>query len=280
MKLVPFVATAICVALVVSAGPLIERSAAKAAAVAAPRTKPALTSHKATYRLSLVKAKPGDGVRAVRGTMTYVLSDQCEGYTIESNVSMDLAYADGNIQKVDQRYAAWEAKDGRSSTFSMQSLEDGETSKSYRGAIKLDADGSGTATYDSDKSETFTLSPGTLLSTSHTIALLEKAAAGERFFRGRVIDGSFDRGPFVITALISGGREARAVIEKGGELSAGRYWPMSLAYFPAASKDPTPEYEFGMDLLSSGISRSMVQDFGDFAVGFTLVDLEPLKPGC
>ncbi|MGE4062967.1 MAG: DUF1849 family protein [Rhodospirillaceae bacterium] len=280
MKLVRLLSSAAGVLLILSGALFTDINAAAAAAAVVPKARPALTGHKATYELSLLRTKPGEGVRAARGTMTYVLSDRCDGYTIESSIAMTLAYADGESQNIDQRYAGWEAKDGRSSSFSMQTLENGKASKIYRGTIALNADGSGTATYEADKPVTFDLAPGTMLSTAHTIALLENAAAGKKFFRGRVIDGAFDRGPFVITAMIAGGREAQAALAKGGQLSAGRYWPISLAYFPVASKDPTPEYELGMDMLSSGISRSMVQDFGDFSIGFKLIDLEPLKPDC
>lgn len=267
--------------LLVLAAASLRAPPALAAAAAPVAAKPGLTGHKATYQLRLVRTVSGESVRAARGTMIYTLSDRCDGYTIESDISMDLAYSDGNSQKVDQRYAAWEAKNGRYSSFSMQNREDGEATKSYRGTITLDADGSGTAVYESDKPTNYDLPPGTLLSTAHTLALLENAAAGNKFLSRHVIDGSFDRGPFLVTAVISRPRDGGAVIEKkGAPLTAGRFWPMNLAYFPTSSPSPTPEYELGMDLLSTGISRSMVQDFGAFSIGFELIDLEPVKPQC
>lgn len=271
-----------CAAVALSVAPQGERGSARAAAPAAvPKANASLTPHKATYVLTLLRTSPGEGVRVARGSMTYSLADRCDGYTIESNVTMNLSFADGNTQKVDQRYAAWEAKNGRFSSFTMQTLENGNPGKTYRGSIALGQDGSGNATFEGEKTQTFKLAPGTMLSTAHTLALLEQAAAGKTFFSGKVIDGSFDQGPFVVTASIAGARDGRATIAKeGAALSAGRYWPMSLAYFPASSKGYLPEYELGMDLLPSGISRSMTQDFGAFVIGFTLTDVEPLKPEC
>lgn len=273
---------AVCVAIVLGTAPQIGWNDAIAAAASLPKAKSGLTPHKATYQLSLLKTRPGDGVRSARGTMTYTVADRCDGYTIESNVAMTMSYADGASQKMDQRYAAWEDKGGRFSTFTMQTLEDGSPSKSYRGSINLEQDGSGTATYEGDKTSTFKLAPGTMLSTAHTIALLDHAAAGRKFFTSQVIDGSFDQGPFVVTAAIAGRRDGKAALDKDGmrEISAGRYWPMSLAYFPASSREAVPEYELGMDLMSSGISRAMTQDFGAFTIGFTLVEVEELKPEC
>ena len=280
MKFIRLVCTAVCVAVILSVAPQGDHSAAMAAAPLL-KAKATLTPHKATYVLSLLRTRSGEGVRVARGSMTYTLSDRCDGYTIESNVSMNLSFADGNAQKVDQRYAAWEAKDGSFSSFTMQTLENGSPGKSYRGSISLGQDGAGNATFEGDKTETFELAPGTMLSTAHTIALLEQAAAGKTFFSGKVIDGSFDQGPFVVTASIAGARDGRATLEKeSGAMSAGRYWPMSLAYFPASSKGYLPEYELGMELLPTGISRSMTQDFGTFIIGFTLTDLEPLKTEC
>ncbi len=282
MKIVRALSVAISVAVILGAAPQAGPNAAFAAATAVPKAKPTLMSHKATYRLTLLKTRPGDGVRSTRGTMTYTLADRCDGYTIESNVAMTMSYADGASQKMDQRYAAWEAKNGRSSTFTMQTLEDGAPSKSYRGSITLEQDGSGSAVYEGDKTETFKLAPGTMLSTAHTLALLEEAAAGKRFLSRQVIDGSFDQGPFVVSAAIASGRDGRPALDKDGmrEISGGRYWPMSLAYFPASSRETMPEYELVMDLMPSGISRAMTQDFGAFTIGFTLVEVEELKPEC
>lgn len=282
MKLVRILCASAVVGLALTAAPQSERSAAAAAAPAVAKSRPALASHKAIYELTLLKTRPGDGVRAARGNMVYTLADRCDGYTIESNIAMDLSFADGSTQKVDQRYASWEAKNGRFSSFTMHTLENGKPAKTYRGTITLKEDGSGTASYEADKTTTFDLAPGTLLSTAHTIALLESAAAGKKFFSSAVIDGSFDQGPFVVTAMIAGSRNANAVLQKEdpAAVSGGRYFPMSLAYFPASSTAPIPEYELGMQILPSGISRSMTQDFGAFTIGFKLIDLEAVKPEC
>jgi hypothetical protein len=284
VKLVRILCVGAFAGLVLSAAPQSERAAAAAPApaVLGAKTHQALVSHKAIYELTLLRTRPGEGVRAARGNMTYTLADRCDGYTIESNIGMELAFADGNTQKVDQRYASWEAKDGRFSSFTMHTLENGKPAKTYRGTITLKADGSGIASYEADKTTTFDLAPGTLLSTAHTIALLESAAEGKKFFSSAVIDGSFDQGPFVVTAAIARSRNANAMLQKEdpAAVSSGRYFPMSLAYFPASSTAPMPEYELGMQILPSGISRSMTQDFGAFTIGFKLIDLEAVKPEC
>ena len=222
-----------------------------------------------------------DGVRAAKGTMIYTLTDRCDGYTIESNLQMELAFANGTDNQIDQRYAAWEAKDGRSATFRMQVLENGSLTKTYQGNISLEEDGSGTATYETNKPHVFNLPKGTLLSTAHTLELIRRAAAGDKFVLRPVIDGSFEEGPFMISAVIAPARGAPAAATNAGPLADGKSWPMSLAYFPLSQGNETPQYEVNMNMLGSGVTRSMSQDFGAFTLGFDLVRVEPVSgPPC
>ncbi len=254
-----------------------------------------LVSHRAVYDMSLSKAtSQSDGVRAASGEMTYTLTDQCDGYTIETNLSLNLAFANGNENQVEQRYAAWESKDGRSSTFRFQVIENGSVAKSYHGNIQFKDDGTGTATYESGETQTFELPRGTLLSTAHTLQLLKSAAAREKFIGKMVIDGSFDQGPFWVTAAIAPAHEgalAQAKAKAGtdvlskdgklGSLAEGIYWPIGLAYFPVKSTQALPEYEITQNLLGTGVTHSMMQDFGGFTLAFKPLRVEPIKgPGC
>lgn len=256
-----------------------------APAVAAPPTlpiTPALESHRATYTLSLARLAKGDGVRAAKGGLTYALTDQCDGYTIESTLKLETAFASGIDEHIEQRFAAWEAKDGRQATFQMQNFEDGKLTKMYRGTVRLDESLKGTATYESDSTATFQLPAGTLLSTAHTLALLKSAAAGEQFVSRVVIDGSFESGPFRATAAIGPARDVAA--KKGAtipQLAKGALWPMEVAYFPLDAAKDLPDYEIDMQMLSNGVTRSMTQDFGNFAIGFELTNVESLPtPVC
>lgn len=269
---------------------LLLATGAWAASPALSASKPApdkaavdLLSHRAIYDMSLIKVSQSDGVRAATGTMIYTLTDRCDGYTIETNLSLNLAFANGNENQIEQKYVAWEAKDGRSSTFRFQVLENGKLSKAYHGTVKFREDGTGTATYEAENVSIFDLTRGTLLSTGHTLALLKSATANEQFMSKLVIDGSFDEGPFWITAAIAPSQKGGVVPVKGapGLLSEGRYWPIGMAYFPATSVQPIPEYEISQNLLGTGITRSMVQDFGGFTLAFNPVRMEPVTaPPC
>ena len=254
---------------------------ARAAAPVAPSlassalASSSLASHRAVYDLSLTKAMQSDGVRAAKGTMVYTITDRCDGYTIESNLQMELAFASGIDNQIDQRFASWEAKDGRTASFRMQVLENGTLSKSYIGNVALDADGSGTVTYETDAIQKFKLPKGTLLSTGHTLALIKAAAAGEKFFVRPVIDGSFEEGPFTISVAIAAPRGGPV---KDGDLATGAAWPVSMAYFHFSTDNESPDYELNMSILPSGVARAMSQDFGKFTLGFDLVRAEAVTP--
>jgi hypothetical protein len=252
-------------------------STACAAAPAVP-TVQGLASHRAIYDLSLTRAAQSEGVRSAKGTMIYSVTDRCDGYTVESNLQMELAFASGIDNQIDQRYAAWEAKDGRAASFRMQVLENGTLSKSYRGNVALEADGSGTVTYETDSIQTFKLPKGTLLSTGHTLALIKAAASGEKFFVRPVIDGSFEEGPFMVSAVIA---PAHGGATKAGDLATGQAWPVSLAYFAFGTDNEAPSYELNMNILATGVARNLSQDFGKFTLGFDLVRAEPIAaPPC
>lgn len=270
-----------------AAGPAVTTAqGARTAEKAGDRPGVHLTSHRAIYDMSLIKVSNSDGVRAASGTMTYTLTDRCDGYTIETNLSLILAFANGNENQIEQRYAAWEAKDGRSSTFRFQVVENGNVAKAYHGNIQFKQDGTGTATYDAGEAVTFDLPRGTLLSTAHTLELLKSAAAREKFLSKLVIDGSFDDGPFLVTAAIAGAHEGNISPAKAGEdqlgtLGQGPYWPIGMAYFPVKSDQTMPEYEITQNLMGSGITHSMVQDFGGFTLAFKPVRMEPISaPPC
>jgi len=235
-----------------------------------------LEPHRAAYDLSLARAGQRDGVRAARGNMVYTLTDRCDGYTVESVLKMNLAFSSGISNDVEQYFAGWEAKDGRSASFRMQVVENGDISDSYRGTISLNDDGTGTATYDTGgQTVNYDLPKGTMLSTAHIADVLRRAKAGEKFISRTVIDGVFDTGPYRITAVVGPERpDDRRKPE--ADLAQGQYLPVGLAYFPLSSKQDTPEYEIAIKMLPNGVARNMRQDFGDFVLAFELARVEPM----
>jgi hypothetical protein len=272
---------------IVGAAAMLLATAARAQPIGAVPIAPpappaiALASHRAVYDVSLVRASQRDGVRGARGTMTYALTDRCDGYTIESQMHLDMGLANGADSELDQRYAAWEAKDNRSATFRMLVRENGHVKDSYHGTVTLDGAGAGRAVYSGDQDVTYDLPAGTLLSTAHLAALLQAAARGETFVNRPVIDGSFDDGPYRVGGVIGPSKRARVPAGGAADLAAGPAWPLALAYFQLDSDQDTPDYELVMNVGANGVARHLVQDFGGFTLAFELLSAEPLAgPPC
>ena len=58
-------------------------------------------------------------------------------------------------------------------------------------------------------------------------------------------------------------------------------WGVRFAFFAADDQGAQPEYELALDLLGNGVARSMLLDYGDFAVDARLIQLQALpRPKC
>jgi|GEM_PF-3411984 len=245
---------------------------------------PALASYAATYDISLVKATQLEGLRAASGKMNYALIDRCDGFTIETDVSIDLAFSNGLSNNVRKRYAGWEAKDGRRSTFRMQVTENGEPEDAYTGSVELGADGSGRAVYTGAETTAFDLPRGTILSSMQLRELIDAGRRAAPFVAQSVMDGAFEDGPYRTTGFIAPARTTAPVTEESPDNAAklldGPYWPVTLAYFPIGGQAEVPDYELNFQLLSNGVIRSMTQDYGAYVLLMRLASISPREGGC
>jgi hypothetical protein len=240
--------------------------------------------HRALYSMSLGSAKSGSNVVAASGSMVFEWGDTCDGWTIEQRYRLRLQYAESDEVEIASSYITWESKDGLRYRFNERKLKNGDVEEEVRGEAKLDGPGKGgVAEFSRPKRSRMDLAPGVIFPTSHTLEIIERAAAGEQFMAKNVFDGTGEENAVEITAVIGAGQEASA--GNGGEIKSPLLerpsWRVRLAFFPAGSSDERPDYELGMRLHDNGISRDMVLDYGDFAVKARLDKLEGLpKPGC
>jgi len=98
-----------------------------------------------------------------------------------------------------------------------------------------------------------------------------------------VFDGARLDGAFQVNAVI-GRMRPNAGPPVRGDVGLLRQpsWSVRLAFFAAGDQgSANPEYELTLDLLANGVARSMVLDYGDFAVDARLVQLQALpRPRC
>jgi len=260
-------------------------AAALLAVVSTAAAEPVIQSHRATYRIALVRATQQEGMRGADGTLAFTLIDRCAGYTVESRMEADYAFSNGLTNQVRQVFAGWEAKDRRSASFRMQTTENDSLEDSYRGRVDLDAEGRGTVVYEGSTRAHYDLPAGTLLSTGQIQELLRLAAAGERFFSHVVIDGAFIEGPYRVTGVIGSergiGEQERKELAAIGRSEAGTYWPVTMAYFPITGAAETPDYEITLHLLGDGVVARMIQDFGAYALAFEPTSIRKIsESGC
>ena len=56
---------------------------------------------------------------------------------------------------------------------------------------------------------------------------------------------------------------------------------MRFAFFANGDQGAQPEYEMALDLLANGVARSMLLDYGDFAVDARLIQIQAVpRPKC
>jgi len=259
-----------------------------ASPVAGQAELPPMVSHMATYTLSLSRAAQLEGVRAASGKMTYTLIDRCDGYTIESDVDVNLSFSNGSSSQILKRYAGWESKDGRKATFRMQVYDNGELEDVYTGTVDLNEEGAGRAVYNGIETTAFDLPSGTMLSVAQLRALMRAGENAQAYIVQSVMDGAFEEGPYRVTGYVAPARSLATAGDDGLSITASSdarlitstYWPVSLAYFPLEKEADVPAYEVNLQLLPNGIIRAMTQDYGSYTLALDLTGLAARTGGC
>jgi hypothetical protein len=234
---------------------------------AADRIQP----HRAVYEAKLLRTTSNSEVIAVEGRMAFEWRDDCEGWGVDQIYLLSFSYASGVGVDIRSSYNTWEAKDGSRYTAKVDRDRAGE-----KEIFSVEAS-VGEARFRGDREDVFTLKPGTLFPTSHTLALLDRAEEGPRFFSVHVFDGSEVEPASLISAVVGKAQNSPPPIEH--EAALEKYWPMQLAFFKADQQESVPDFEMRIDLQANGVARELVIDYGDFTVAMTLKDLELLDAG-
>ncbi|MBI2584950.1 MAG: DUF1849 family protein, partial [Rhodospirillales bacterium] len=163
-----------------------------------------LVPHQALYRMSLKTARNGSGVIGAAGTMRYRVVETCEAWAVDTNIRLEIDYAEGEDVAITWSFAGVESKDGLAYRFRMRHSRGGQVVESLKGEARLDGPGlGGEAKFDEPSGETIRLAPGTLFPTRPLAALIAAAEAGKRFFPRAVFDGASLDNPYQIAATIT-----------------------------------------------------------------------------
>ncbi|MFD1627743.1 cell envelope integrity EipB family protein [Azospirillum griseum] len=237
--------------------------------------------HRAIYAMSLLSARNSSKVSDVRGRMMFEWADACDGWTTEQRFQLRFVYSEGDEMAMNTNYTTWEAKDGSRYRFNVRKVINGEVDDDVRGEANLPANGgSGTAHFTKPEPQEIDLPAGAMFPTAHTLAILDHARRGERFFSRVIFDGADAEGATEVSTVIGQPGPAKGAA-KDTLLRDATTWPVRMAFFPSHSESAQPDYEMSLRLLQNGIAESMQIDYGDFTVNAILEKIEALpRSGC
>ena len=242
--------------------------------------------HRATYEMKLSGSRSSSGISEVGGRMVLETVDSCDGWEVKQRIKLTFQRTDGEEFETDSNFTSYESKDGLELRFSVRNIQSDEVEEELRGQADLEGSGGkGRATFTLPEPRAFDLPAGTLFPTTHLALIIRHARAGEKTVSYKVFDGARLDGAFQVNAVI--GRPPRAApgtpAVRGdlGLMRNQQAWGVRFAFFAADGQGAQPEYELALDLLANGIARSMMLDYGDFAVDARLIQLQALpRPRC
>jgi hypothetical protein len=245
-----------------------------------------LVPHRATYDMKLSVARANSGIVEVNGNMVLETVDSCDGWEIKQRIKLTFLRNDGEEFETDSSFTSYESKDGLELRFSVRNAQNEEVEEELRGRADLDGlGGKGRASFTLPEPRNFELPAGTLFPTTHLMLIIKHARAGDKSMSYKVFDGARLDGAFQVNAVI--GKAPRpaagtpAVHGDIGLLRNQQAWGVRFAFFANGDQGAQPEYELALDLLANGIARSMLLDYGDFAVDAHLVQLQAIpRPKC
>ncbi len=276
---------AVCALLVLSLWISVRASAQQQDDPHPPEPEVVLVPHRATYDMKLSTAQPNSGIVEVNGKMVLETTDACEGWEIKQRIKLSFLRNDGEEFETDSNFTSYESKDGLDLRFSVRNAQNEEVEEELRGHAELDGiGGKGRATFTLPEARSFELPAGTLFPTTHMARIIKHAREGDKSVSYKVFDGARLDGAFTVNAVIGKPpHPATGAPPMRGDLGLLRTpaWGVRLAFFAADDLGAQPEYELALDLLANGIARSMLLDYGDFAVDARLIQLQALpRPKC
>jgi hypothetical protein len=241
-----------------------------------------LVPHRAFYALSLDSIAPGSALTEIRGALFVEWVEGCEGWSSSQRFKLRVFDTAKPMVEQETRFASWEANDGLTYSFNMQSLRQGVVNRELRGRAALRGEGmSGTAEFTLPEGLRFDLPEGTMFPLVHLKEVIDAASAGEKVVSRVVFDGTNEQGPFEINAVIGPRRPPQDDMERLPASVRAPSWPMRLAFFQHESKEALPFYEMTVQLLENGLAENFLLDFEDSIIRAELDRIEVLeRPSC
>ena len=270
--------------------------------LAAPQSGPAqalagsepnkLVAHRAIYEMELDDTHSISGVSGITGIdgrMVFEFTgSECDGYSLNMRLVTQMTDSQDSTNVTDLRSSTWEQGNGRTFRFqSSQFVNEKPTDVTTGRAMRETPNEAIRVKLSQPARAELKLTGPVLFPTQHSLALIEKARAGQTLFQARIYDGS-DKGQKVYdtTAVIGrvvppGADRSLEPVAKDKGLGELASWPVSIGYFEEQGGDLIPSYQIDFRLYDNGVSRELLIDYGNFSVHGTLTSLEYLNtPEC
>ncbi|HEX2257467.1 MAG TPA: cell envelope integrity EipB family protein [Afifellaceae bacterium] len=260
------------------AAPLL--SVAPVAAQSAPPLRDVIVPHRAVYEISLARSDEGSGVSSAKGRMVFeITGSACEGYRMRQRMVVNLGDEEGNPGLLDFRITTFESGDGGLYTFDSRTTFNEDEIEAVAGEARRQADAIEVKLREPTE-KTIRLDGDALFPSQHMQAILDAAAAEQRFVAAEIYEGA-GTGEESDAASASIGPAASS--GPAGALRTGvRHWPILVGYFDGESSsakefgEETPSYQMSFTLYENGVTNDLVMDYGDYALSGSLDSIEAL----
>ena len=244
-----------------------------------------LVPHRATYDMKLDVARPNSGIVEVNGRMVLEMVNSCEAWEVKQRIKLKFLRNDGEEFDTDSSFTSYETKDGLGLRFSVRNIQDQEVEEELRGHADLEAHRrQGPGLVLAARGQELRAAGRHAVSDDHLALIIRHARDGDKSVSYSVFDGARLDGAFTVNAVIGKPPRGAGAPAVRGDVSLLRQqsWGVRLAFFAAGDQGTAnPEYELALDLLANGVARSMLLDYGDFAVDARLVQIQALpRPRC
>lgn len=244
--------------------------------------------HRASYKMHMVAARDTRNISSVGGTITFEWANSCEAWTTSQKFALQYQYTEAEPETFTSDYSSWEAKDGRSFSFTSRQAAQNGGAELVRGNVERKGD-QALVEYTRPEKSSITLSGNFSFPAQHTFEVMRRAAAGEKFFSTQMFDGSDAQGPVLVSAVILGKLPTLTPQEQPNPILQGTGYKLRMAFFDSATEnkdaEPTdsaaPAYEMTLDLLENGVVRKIRIDYREFSIEGVVDTLDALPPsGC
>jgi hypothetical protein len=239
-----------------------------------------MVPHVAEYHFKMTRSEQGSSVVDASGVLGYRFEKMCDGWVTEMQQIMILQGAEGASINSAYSMTQWENFAGTQYRFRMRDYLDGTKVDEIVGKAVRESDGV-TVTYEIPVEVTEELPADTMFPTQHSVELLKRAAAGEKFGNDLVFDGSGETPTNRIAVVISGEKKPEHKADDPDGIADTPFHRMSLAFYPLGEAENGPSTEMAVDFGENGVAHAMRFDYGEFEVFGTLDKVSKLpQPDC